>query len=246
MPGRCSLPVRCHLPVVCFQVVTLRLPTMPLYGLDIETDTSLDGLDPDRSGVIAVAVCPSDGTPEEVITSHGADEEIALLRALDGHLAGLPPGVIVTWNGTRFDLPFLHRRATLTGTRIALTLGPATAWHGHRHLDAWRVYRSLTTDRSLSCSLKAVARRVGLDPIEEDPKEIHLLDEERLRRYVASDARLARLLAERVWHAATAFIDGTDEALCAPPPLPGRPIREDPPPSLRGRWSVATARTKAR
>ena len=77
----------------------------PVYGLDIETDTSVDGLDPACSAVLTVAV-----------SMHGLDEvfsgaEPDLLVELDDRLAELEPGVIATWNGAAFDLPFLADRA---------------------------------------------------------------------------------------------------------------------------------------
>ena len=50
----------------------------------------------------------------------------------------------------------------------------------------------------LSCSLKAVARLVGLTPVEVDRARIHELPPA-LHAYVASDARLTRALAERRW-----------------------------------------------
>ena len=40
-------------------------------------------------------------------------DEATLLRRLDRRLAELPPGIIVTWNGSSFDLPFLATRAAL-------------------------------------------------------------------------------------------------------------------------------------
>ena len=123
----------------------------PLYGLDIETDTTRDGLDPRVARVIAVAI--SGDHHRAVLTG----DEPALLAALDQRIASLPPGVLVTWNGAAFDLPFLADRATRCGVRLGLrlTLDPAipmrrpplpghlgayrAGWHGHRHLDAYRL-----------------------------------------------------------------------------------------------------------
>ena len=44
----------------------------------------------------------------------------------------------------------------------------------------------------VSCSLKAIARVVGLAPVEVDRERIHDLPPAELAAYVASDARLAR------------------------------------------------------
>jgi DNA polymerase elongation subunit (family B) len=81
----------------------------PVYGLDIETDTTADGLDPAVAPIIAVAVATSDG--DYVIDG----DEVALLARLDRLLARLPPGVLVTWYGSGFDLPFIDARAHSLG-----------------------------------------------------------------------------------------------------------------------------------
>jgi hypothetical protein len=73
----------------------------------------------------------------------------------------------------------------------------------------------------VSCSLKAIARLVGLSPVEVDPEHIHELDPAALRAYVASDARLARVLAERRWPGAHSFVDDV-VGPTAPSPV-GRP-----------------------
>ncbi|HZA85389.1 MAG TPA: hypothetical protein VE466_00760, partial [Acidimicrobiales bacterium] len=73
-------------------------------------------------------------------------------------------------------------------------------WHGHRHLDAYQLYRGdVGPALQISCSLKAVARLVGYSPIEVDRARIHDLAPDLLAAYVTSDARLARLLAVRRW-----------------------------------------------
>src|SRR5688572_24694445 len=122
----------------------------PLYGLDIETDTSSDGLDPGVARVVAVAVS-SEAAGDVVLTG----SEAGVLTALDGHLADLEPGVVVTWNGGAFDLPFLATRAERVGIAIGLELAwdprayrpgrvplpghlgtYAASWYGHEHVDA--------------------------------------------------------------------------------------------------------------
>ncbi|MEO7837456.1 MAG: ribonuclease H-like domain-containing protein [Acidimicrobiales bacterium] len=189
-----------------------------LYGLDIETDTAAGGLDPRVARVVAVAL--SSGAGETVFTGDEPD----VLTALDAHLAACPAGVIVTWNGAAFDLPFLVHRARRAGVVLGLLLradpaivrhhpsSPETPfayrgrWHHHRHLDAYRAYRRLT-DPGTSCGLKAVARSAGLVPIEVDSAAIHELPPALLRRYVASDARVTRQLALRRWREISAFVD---------------------------------------
>jgi hypothetical protein len=192
-----------------------------VYGLDIETDTSTDGLDPAVARVRAVA-----------LSRRGADElfvgdEAELLVALDAHLASLPCGVIATWDGAAFDLPFLADRARLLGVDLGLRLrldrsltlqraplpGHAGAyrgtWHGHGHLDTYRLYGAHRGHGPFT-SLRAIGRLLGLGgagdlPLR--PSRARDLTNEALHACAPSDARLARVLAERRWHAAARLVD---------------------------------------
>src|SRR5207302_566881 len=87
-----------------------------VYGLDIETDTSVDGLDPSVASVLTVAL--SNQGFDEVFTGPEAD----LLDQLDRRLASVEPGVLATWNGAAFDLPFLAQRAELHDLPLGLRL----------------------------------------------------------------------------------------------------------------------------
>jgi DNA polymerase elongation subunit (family B) len=191
-----------------------------VYGLDIETDTTVDGLDPAIAPVVTVA-----------LSSPGFDEvfsgsEAGLLFDLDQRLAELEPGVLATWNGAAFDLPFLADRAQINGVGMGLRLraDPSivmrraplaghtsayrAAWHGHGHIDAYRLYRGdVGPALRVSCSLKSIARLVGLAPVEVDREHIHDLSREALHAYASSDARLARVLTERRWPSAARFVD---------------------------------------
>ncbi len=191
-----------------------------VYGLDIETDTTTNGLDPAVARVLTVA-----------LSSEGVDEvfcgdEATLLRELDLRLAELEPGVIATWNGAAFDLPFIADRASLRRVDLGLKLqldpsitmrraplpghrGAYRArWHRHGHVDAYRLYRGdVGPALRVSCSLKSIARLVGLAPIEVDRTRIHDLTNEALHAYASSDARLARQLTERRWGSAARFVD---------------------------------------
>jgi DNA polymerase elongation subunit (family B) len=225
------------------------------YGLDIETDTACGGLDPGRARILAVAVAGAeagarvraiDGLVRSAeaprparrwwrggLPRRDGDRDVTvltgteplLLRRLDALLAGLDPGVIVTWNGSGFDLPFLADRARRCGVELGLDLwvDPALPgqheplpghagryrgrWHGHRHADAYLVYRALEQELGRSCSLKAVARRAGLRVVEADASRVHELGPGRLRRYVGSDARLTLELARARWDDTVAWID---------------------------------------
>jgi hypothetical protein len=195
------------------------LDAAPLYGLDIETDTTCGGLDPSRAAIVAVAVSTAAGD----MVFDGP--EASLLAALDAHLAALPAGVIVTWNGATFDLPFLAARAAAVEVPLGLRLladpairirdpqpglehGYRAAWHHHGHLDGYRLYRA-DVGRTLpvSCGLKPMARMVGLAPVEVDVAHLHLLPAHEVAAYVASDARMARLLVDRRWPVAVASVD---------------------------------------
>lgn len=197
------------------------MPRNPLvYGLDIETDTTENGLDPEVAAVVTVAL--SLPGHDEVFSG----DEPTMLRELDDRLRALLPGVIATWNGAAFDLPFLDQRAALHGIdlglrvqldrRIAMSHPPLAghagayrgAWYGHGHVDAYRLYRSdVGPALRVSCSLKSIARLVGLVPIEVDRDRIHDLEREALHAYASSDARLARVLTERRWGTASRFVD---------------------------------------
>jgi uncharacterized protein YprB with RNaseH-like and TPR domain len=180
----------------------------------------VDGLDPAVARILSVAVL---GDGIELVLD---GEEPALLGALDAQLRSLAPGVIVTWNGSAFDLPFLADRASRAGVelglrvrhdpRVVLSRPPLNGhpgayratWGAHRHLDAYRVYRSdLGRVFAVSCGLKSLARFVGLEVIEVDRARIHEIDGAALAAYVLSDARLTRELAARRWPTARNAID---------------------------------------
>jgi len=194
-----------------------------VYGLDIETDTTVDGLDPNVAPVVTVALS-NDGF-DEVFT--GPEHQI--LCELDDRLAAMTPGVIATWNGAAFDLPFLADRAELHGLGLGLRLRPdprivldheplpghlyayRARWHGHGHIDAYRLYRAdVGPTLKVSCSLKSIARLVGFTPVDVDRTRIHDLSHEMLHAYAASDARLARVLTERRWPTAVRYVDRLD------------------------------------
>jgi DNA polymerase elongation subunit (family B) len=195
-------------------------PLARIYGLDIETDTTVDGLDPVSSPVVTAALSTAEA--DEVFTG----TEPAILRALDDRLRTLAPGVVATWNGAVFDLPFLADRAAACGVALGLRLTPdptvvtrhdplpghagayRARWYAHGHLDAYRVYRAdVGPLLRVSCSLKAIARVVGLVPVEVDRERIHDLPPALLAAYVASDARLARELTERRWPGIARAVD---------------------------------------
>jgi hypothetical protein len=197
-----------------------------IYGLDIETDTRCDGLDPSVAAVVTVAL--SGATFDEVFVG----DEATLLQALDARLASLPYGVLATWNGAAFDLPFIADRARLLGIPLGLHLcldrrltleraplpGHAGAyrgsWHGHSHLDTYRLFGGAAAPNAHWLRLRSLARILGVGEGGSTTRRTHDLTNEALHAHAASDARLARVLAERRWSTAHRLVDriGVDEA----------------------------------
>lgn len=199
---------------------------LPLVGFDIETDTSTGGLDPESARIVAIALATDHG--DHVLT--GGETEI--LRAVDDLVASLPPGLLVTWNGAGFDLPFVQRRAELAHLGLGLSLvdeprrrshrepgRPAVRarWHHLVHLDGYLVYRAdVGRSLGLSCGLKPLARLVGLAPVELDRATLHTAPPEELAAYVASDARMAVELVRRRMPSAAAAADHRVNIGCHP------------------------------
>ena len=195
---------------------------LPVYGLDIETDTTVDGLAPEVAPVVAVAL----STAELDVVLDGGER--GLLAALDELLGALPCGVLATWNGRRFDLPYLAARAARHGLGMGLVLEPdgrggqRGRWGPHRHLDVYELYRAdVGPALGVSCGLKSIARLVGLGPVEVDVARLHTVPEAEVRRYVASDARCTRALLLRRGPSALGAADRLLEEHHDPsPPLP--------------------------
>jgi len=196
---------------------------IPYYGLDIETDTTVNGLDPTQAEIVAIALTMPHSSVHDVVLT---GPEAQMLNDLDQLLLELPPGVLVTWNGAAFDLPFLAERARRAGVPMHLRLAEdpslddarrpsrdgrsayRASWGAHRHLDGYRLYRAdVGRALGLPCGLKPMAKLVGLEPVEVDREQIHQLSAQDLHEYVASDARLARELVVRRLPAAARFAD---------------------------------------
>ncbi|RJL21237.1 hypothetical protein [Bailinhaonella thermotolerans] len=186
-----------------------------VYALDIETDNSEgEGLNPSRARITQASVATEDTT--EVFDGAEAD----LLAHLDRFLRRLPNGLIATWNGAAFDLPYLTTRAGRARVSLGLSLvadrrltpkygfleGHHTAYHGiwesavsssvpHVHLDIAYAYRRHAREHEIPWSLKPVARSRGLDPVELDRERLHQYTPSQRAEYCASDAVITRQLA---------------------------------------------------
>ena len=198
----------------------------PVYGLDIETDTSPsfgEAPDPRVARVRTVALSMPAGDRTFI------GDEPELLGELDEVLRQLQPGIVATWNGAAFDLPYLADRAEMWGLHLGLRLaadqhlrvrgevlrGHAGAyragWYGHRHLDASRLYRSgrrplIDVDELLrSIGLRSARRREsGAGPADVPDTE---LTHKATHAFATNDARLVRVMVEQRLPAASRQVD---------------------------------------
>ena len=69
--------------------------------------------------IVAIAV----SGPDTDVVLDGPDER-SMLTELDALLADLQGGVLVTWNGSGFDLPFIATRAAALGVAAEKPTGP--------------------------------------------------------------------------------------------------------------------------
>jgi len=189
-------------------------PGVPLTALDIETETRFGGgLDPLGSSVVAVALAFDDGS---ATVFDDADEGVLLARV--DEVLRSRSGLLLTWNGAGFDLPFIAVRARVLGLGEGFGLrtspdpslpvkyapppglgGPVrAAWHRCDHVDVAHLYRSFAEEHGLQWSLKPVARHHGLEPVEVDRTAIHELSPAELEAYVASDALVTLDLGRRI------------------------------------------------
>lgn len=199
-----------------------------IYGLDIETDTRRRGHDPAVASITRIGL--SGHNFDEVFTGPEPD----LLHALDDRLSRLSPGVLATWNGSVFDLPFIADRARLAGVDLGLDLcldrgltldrtplpghpGAYRAnWHLHGHIDTYRLY-GIDAPSGNRISLRSVARLLGIGThaVGSAGRRPDLAAEV-LHAHAPSDARLARVLATRRWAAAQRIVDRVTAAEAVP------------------------------
>lgn len=197
------------------------MPRTLVYGLGIDTGHVQPGPcvagghdadvvpDPAVAAVTRVALSTTGGD----IVFDGFEADI--LADLDHALAGLEPGVLVTWNGSGFDLPYLADRAELRRIRLGLHLAPdprlanvrstlpghdrayRAAWYQHRHLDAARLFRS---GRRPLIDVEELLRVIGL-PLRGRTATARSTPGDDLAHdvthaYATNDARLVRCLVE--------------------------------------------------
>lgn len=189
---------------------------MALYALDIETDTTVDGLNPQVAAVTSVAVLSSDG---DLVIFDDRNER-RLLTGLLGWLShSSVDDLVVTWNGSCFDMPFLYDRMILNGidtARAGFRIVAAAdrppkyeALPGHAggyraklcgldHVDVAYVWRDHAHDNNIEWSLKPVAQSFGYDPVVVDRAHVSDLSVAERAAYVVSDVEMTLALACRV------------------------------------------------
>jgi uncharacterized protein len=134
---------------------------MPITEAYIDIETT--GLSPDRSEITVVGIYLCRGEENKFIQFVGRDIcADAIMEALEG------VDVIYTYNGQRFDLPFIHTACGVDLTRLFR--------HNDLMFDCWR--------KNLRGGLKSVERQLG---ISREDKEVDGLEAVRLwHKYVDS------------------------------------------------------------
>jgi hypothetical protein len=185
-----------------------------IYSFDIETannkDLGEDGLDPRRSRVTSVSV-----SSEYRNWVFDDSNEVTLLTSLSKLITSLTPGLLVTWNGSAFDLPFLHDRHNINALSNPISLRASSRptkyapigghtcgyhadgplWGRHSHADIQWAWENKAKEMGVKWSLKPLAEALGFNPVVEDAANLHLLSPEARARYNLSDAQMTRRLA---------------------------------------------------
>lgn len=178
---------------------------MEPLALDIETT----GLDPETDSVVAVGIArPGD------VQAIRSDDEVELLHWVESVMSvGPPSGLVVTWNGEEFDLPFLAQRFRDRGVPTKLSAVPRAelgkygkplhtcTWAGLEHLDLAPIYREAAKQHGVPWSLKPVAEAVlGVMPVEVDRRgsAIAQMPEDALLEYLRSDISITLALYEKL------------------------------------------------
>jgi hypothetical protein len=200
-----------------------------IFGADIETDTSglpfmypngtdslhPAGLDPRVSKVITAAIAGSKGTS---IVLDSMTEEAMLLDAIGAVFTRLDRqyfsrAVVVGWNSTFFDIPFMCVRSHMTQT----TLRPAVRrnsskdytpkygfpeWANEVGKPEWNeafigdvevidiapYFKQYAINNGIRHSLKPVAEHLGFAPVSVDASQVHELSPQERSKYCLSDS----------------------------------------------------------
>lgn len=184
---------------------------MKLYAIDIETDTTIDGLDPTIAEVVTMALWSDD---LQAVIEGGTER--SRLTELSRLLAFLEPGIVLTWNGQVFDLPFLATRARVTGVCLGLELtrdpqivpkydftpGHACGYRArlgrHAHADLAYACKDYADRTGVTWSLKPVCESLGIPMVKVNAAAIHLLSSAALVEFNLSGVHGTHLLGTRL------------------------------------------------
>lgn len=194
-------------------------------AFDIETDTSVNGLDPQVAAITEIAYFDGD---------HGgvlSGDEQQILADFSSLVAAWPANWLVTWNGAVFDLPFIDARSRqhFPGGMRGLTLnydphipvkyeptpgyqgGYDATLHSLPHLDISVPFRNICNEIGAPHSLKPAAKALGFQPVELDRANIHSYSSAEREEYALSDARITWQLWS-YWSSRTNDVDDLPRA----------------------------------
>ncbi|MEM7322399.1 MAG: hypothetical protein AAF531_04870 [Actinomycetota bacterium] len=158
-------------------------------------------LDPSQSTVVAAGISTIDGD------EYYDGDERRILSILDQRFAVLDPGIISTWNGSIFDLPFLRARARALRLGLGLRVRPDRRRHLRRVADQRQAPSLRVGDQNGSsrpvCGAWHRQRHLDLRWVYGDASDTDSLTDMDPRR----GAHLARSLAERRWVRARRHLD---------------------------------------
>lgn len=177
--------------------------------------------------ILAVGIAVGDKPPVAIVAKTGDEVgEAEVLKLLEAGLAKYPNEVLVTWNGTRFDLEYLRKRAIRHGRwDLARRVFSEKPW-SKTHVDLFPLWQG--HDRGALGKLHAVAAFLGI-PFEDkvQGKDVARLYAAGLvdlvKAHVLEDVRLTR---ELYWRFRRAGWIVSEDPI--PADLPVRPCRMTP------------------
>jgi DNA polymerase elongation subunit (family B) len=199
-----------------------------LYALDIETCTNPgDGLNPTNPLTRITSVSVLYGPDDKDLSPTGAvifddKNESRLLRSLDAWMTDkdTEPGLIITYNGANFDIPFLLTRSDINDVALGISAKVHSARRGpygvrkghaggyivkwetkttpHDHVDIWLPYIKIAKAAGIKAGLKVIAKHYGYTPIEVDRNEMASLSVAQRAAYNLSDVEVTYELAKRL------------------------------------------------